>query len=83
LSQNKNTDYTDIDYALRRGVAKWGKWGHTSWTQGRGQKNFQRGVNAKKYRIIAKKDRKIALSSLFQGGGNEKKSKKKQKNTEK
>jgi len=38
--------------------------------QGRRQKNFQgrRGSNGKEDRKIAKKDRKIALLSLFQQG---------------
>jgi len=45
------------------GVAEWGMWGPTSWTQGRRKKNFQRGSMQKN----SKKDRKTALSSLFRG----------------
>jgi len=51
--------------------------------QGRRQKNFQEGTNGKKVEKCSKKDRKIAILSLFQGVGNEKKTEKIAKNTEK
>jgi len=62
--------HPNIDYTLRRGVAEWGKWGHTSWTQAMGSGDTSTHFAANKNSVFkqnSKKTKNLPKNMLFFG----------------